>query len=896
MNLLKKLTNKNLQLNKKRTIVTIIGIMLSVALITAVATMYVSLYKSIINYETSLKGNFHVSFTDVGQEDLKYFKENRYIEEYHLIEPIGYAKLEGSANESKPYLYVMGYTKDSMENLTVNLINGRLPENDHEIVIANHVKTNGRVEYHIGDKITLNIGKRVTPEGEELNQFNPYQNPENNLEDENYSEELVDTKEYTYTVVGIIERPSNYVEDYAAPGYSCITLNDNPTNNVEVYARFNKKGVREPEKVIASILGIDVDKFTRYYNGKASEQEAQEIEGAIQNSKFDVGYINQYLLMLEKGILSDPSFRSIGMIAGVVCLIIIATSVFCIKNSFDISISEKTKQYGMLSSIGATKKQIKKNVYYEAYKLGIIGIPLGIILGLIASAILILICNLLLKDMINTNMVLSISIMSIIFGIILGIVTIFFSSLRSAHKAAKITPISAIRNSDDIKIKSKKIKSPKSIKKLFGIGGEISYKNLQRSKKKYRTTVISIIVSVAVFIALSTFMSTFYQFIVIEYSAKDYNISVQAGGNNIESVEEKMETIVNRDDVNDYSIEESEITYIKNVKASKEYKEYLEDERTRFNYYEDNNDQLKDYDYGQISFVSIGEHQYKKYLKELNLDYETNKNKLIMLDQIEIYNNEKNKMIKLLPFNYKKGDKITLGKMDYDEEGNRFLVKNVEYEIAVSTTKRPFGFSSIPSIPIVIVSDETYREMAGEKVYYQNYYFDVKDPDKFQDDIETILKGEDIRIYNVAQDQKQMKSFHLLMAIFLYGFITVISLIGITNIFNTITTNMELRKREFATLKSIGMTSKEFNRMISLESFFYGTKSLLIGIPIGIVLSILLYKLLNNDMVVVKYQIPYLPIIISIIAVFVLITVIMKFSISKINKQNTIETIRNENI
>ena len=176
MNLLKKLTNKNLQLNKKRTIVTIIGIMLSVGLITALATMFVSLYKSIINYETSLKGDFHISFKEVPNEDLKYFKENRYIDEYHLIESIGYAKLEESKNESKPYLYVTAFTKDSLDSLAVNLIEGRLPENEHEILISNHLKTNGRVDYHIGETLKLNIGKRVL-DGYELNQTNPYGEP-----------------------------------------------------------------------------------------------------------------------------------------------------------------------------------------------------------------------------------------------------------------------------------------------------------------------------------------------------------------------------------------------------------------------------------------------------------------------------------------------------------------------------------------------------------------------------------------------------------------------------------------------------------------------------------------------------------------------------------------------
>ncbi|MEI3435371.1 MAG: FtsX-like permease family protein [Clostridia bacterium] len=135
----------------------------------------------------------------------------------------------------------------------------------------------------------------------------------------------------------------------------------------------------------------------------------------------------------------------------------------------------------------------------------------------------------------------------------------------------------------------------------------------------------------------------------------------------------------------------------------------------------------------------------------------------------------------------------------------------------------------------------------------------------------------------------------LVISIFLYGFIGVITLIGITNIFNTITTNMNLRKKEFAMLKSIGMTKKEFNRMIRLESIFYGVKSLVIGIPIGLVLSYGMYNVFRNSMEI-EYVLPYKSIVVAVIFVAIVIGIIMRYSMSKINKQNIIETIRNDNI
>ena len=894
MNLLKKLTNKNLELNRKRTIVTIIGIILSVALITAVATLFVSFYNSLVVMEIHEEGNYHVSFLNVPVEDLKIFDENRYIEKYYVTEEIGYAKLEGSKNEDKPYLFLTGYTKDSLNNLSVNLYEGRLPENNHELIISRHIKTNGRVEFKVGDKITLNVGKR-THNGEVLSQSNPYGGiyDETHLEEE-YSEELIDTQEQIYTIVGIMERPPYGVEDFSAPGYTCATLIEKPTKTVSVYARFTKKGLDNADYVIASILDIDYDAFSRLVNfNYNTEEEYQELQAKIGDTRFDLGNYNKYLTMLERGIFKYDAFYRFAVIIGVISFIIVIVSVFCIKNSFDISIAEKTKQYGMLSSIGATKKQIKKNVYYEAFKLGVVGIPLGVILGLIASAILIVICNLLLKDMLQTKLIFQTSYLAILFGIVLGIITIWFSSMYSAQRASRITPIKAIRNSEDIKINPKKIKSPKIIKKIFGIGGEISYKNIKRSKKKYRTTIISIIVCVTVYIALSTFMSTFYQYMTIEYEAMDHNIEVYVNTDNFDSVHEKMASFQKREDTIDYSMNEEAFSLIKNPKFTKVYKEYVEEEPFHFGTTEEASSEFKN---GEIEVVRIGDHQYRKYLKELKLDYENNKDKVIIVNQVERYSQKAEKEVKMFAFEYKKGETITLGVVNH-EEGDSIIKGDLRtYEIASVTNERPFGLSFISYEPLIIMSDETFRDYYNQKTIVEKYYFESEKPDTLQDDLEKAFSDIDIEVSNLDKDYRMMKSLHLLIAIFLYGFVAVIALIGITSIFNTITTNMELRKREFATLKSVGMTTKEFNRMISLESFFYGTKSLLIGIPLGILLSYWLSNLLNEGEDIVKYQIPFVSIFVSIIIVFLLITIIMKYSITKINKQNTIETIRNENI
>ena len=873
MDLLKKLTIKNLKLNKKRTIVTIIGIMLSVALITAVASMYNSCITSLVKYETYEKGDFHVVFYNVPIEETKTLKNNRKISEVFLTQDVGYANLENSKNEYKPYAFIKAFTKASLENLSVKLSEGRLPENEDEIVIPTHLKTNGRIALNVGDTITLNVGTRVS-NGIELNQ-----NDEFNKDSQ---EKIINTTSKTYKIVGIIERPASNIENYSAPGYTFITLlnDENILGKADAYCKYTKEGSKDYINVTANILSINEDDFGKFEKGKFdSEEEFNKIANEVSKSKYNYN-INSYLIILETDPLNNNAVGGLGTVVIITCGIIVFTSVFCIKNSFDISIAEKTKQYGMLKSVGATKKQIRKNVFFEATILGLIGIPLGLLLGVFASSILILISNSFIGDMLakGLKLVLSFSRISYAVAIGLGIITIYLSALRSARKASKISPIESIRNSNEIKIKSKKIKSPKIIKKLFGIGGEISYKNLKRNKKKYRTTVISITVSVFVFIALSYFMSLAFDQIKEELKLKDYNLWLLIDDNNDEQLEQKVIETTRLENIKNYTISKYDNCYITNSKYSDEYKEFMNGTSAKEEDIFDSN----------INVKTVNNEQYKEYIKKLGLNYEKMKNKAILINNIRVgkYDEEKNKYIQknIKMFEYKENETINCKTSDD---------KQFDVEIGIITDILPFGLEEPSNYALMIVSNDIY-----EKYFKSNeimIYYDSSNPDKLQDDIDELLKGYNYNINNIAENARMLEKVFTLVGIFLYGFIIVITLIGVTNIFNTITTNMELRKPEFAMLKSVGMTTKEFNKMIRLETVFMGIKSLLFSIPIGIGLSYLMYSALGTNQTL-KFTIPIKSIIIAIVTVFLLITCIMKYSIGKIKKQNTIETIRNENI
>ena len=312
-------------------------------------------------------------------------------------------------------------------------------------------------------------------------------------------------------------------------------------------------------------------------------------------------------------------------------------------------------------------------------------------------------------------------------------------------------------------------------------------------------------------------------------------------------------------------------------------KKYMTDEGF-YNYYGEEKKNYTDDTKSYLHIVALGDAEYRRYVEDIGGNIDDYKDCGILIDDFIYYRNDRYEHFNI--YNLSLGDVIN-GKF---ENGNTYQIK-----IATRTGIRPMGLeSNYSSNGYLIISDSLMNKLDYD---YGGLYINSNNTNKLESDINDYLKNTNFEyyLYNVEKDVNAQKSMLLLIAIFLYGFIIVISLIGITNIFNTITTNMNLRSKEFAMLKSIGMTKREFNRLIRLESIFYGTKSLLIGIPLGILGSYAIYKgfHVGNDL---GFMLPIQAIIISIVVVFLLIFIIMHVSVKKINKQNIIETIRNDNI
>lgn len=848
MNILNKLTIKNLKLNKKRSLGTIIGIILSVALICAVSNMVSSFRETLIQNAINESGYWHIRLYNVSNGKLKRLKLNKDIDNIYTISEDGYAKLDTIKNEYKPYLKFYGMNKEAFNNLEFKLIKGRFPKDDNEIIISEHLNKNGKANLKIDDEITVNVGDRVTLEDDYvLNDSNPFDKGNEIIKNPN-------TKKYR--VVGIIKRPDVSFEPTSAPAYTTITTSTNE-DNFSVFI-----SLKNPR---------DKNSFVELLGAKNYDEV---VNMGINNPRYDYT-LNNELLRWEALKFSDSTFSMLLSIAEVVIFIIIFTSIFCIRNSFAISTTEKMRMYGMLSSVGATKKQIKKSVLTEGFILGLIAIPIGIICGIIAVFVLLKIVNLFLGDFLFNNidgMVFKVSFIAIIISIILGFVTIYFSAISSAKKASKVSPIDNLRNTNDIKISSKKLKTPKLIKNVFKTGGVLAYKNLKRSKKKYRTTVVSLTVSIFVFISMFTFINEGFKQSGNYYQNYDYNYRITFNNN---SSMDEINEIRNLDSVNaSYLVYYAKPSILIDDISKINPKEPLECE------YDKNDKCIKKY--ARLNVILLDDSTFKSYVKKVKGNYDYLKDKGILTDMYRFYDNKSKKEYEDRIYTYKSGDTIDSKLLNED---------NISIDIGLVSNIMPYGFENVYSNGGYIVLNNKYFNNID--YYGADLMIDSLDTEQLTNNILN-MDGE-LNYYDMDEEAKAEKSIVIVISIFLYGFIGVITLIGVTNIFNTITSNMELRQKEFAMLKSVGMTKKEFNHMINLETLFYSSKSLIYGSILGIIGSYFVHRAFAGK-IDTQFVLPYKAILICILFVFIVVYMIMKYSMNKINKQNMIETIRKENI
>jgi len=873
MNIVNKVTLKFLLKNKTRTIVTIIGVILSAAMITAVTTLIVTMQSYAINLLIAEDGDWHAALLGVNPEDAVTLAEMDEIDVAAFVKGEGYSCLEGGKNVDKPYLYVVAYDEKAFETLAVNLILGRLPENENEIVISKHILTNAGINLNVGDVLNIEIGDRVTENGLILDQSQPYMTRER----DGISEEVKVRHIKQYTVVGLCSRPSYTLEGYTAPGYTVIT----------------KLNFQQPDETGT------VDVYIKAKNPRKIYELVNKLEDYAGN-----GYRYNSELLRFMGISNNNSFNKVLYSLGAILIVlIIVGSISLIYNSFSISVSERKRQFGLLSGAGATSRQLRNSVFFEALVIAGAGIPLGILSGVFGIFVTLrfvggIITGMIASD-INVPLVLRVSPASIAVTAVVALVTILISAYIPARRSSKISAMDAIRQTQDIRLTGRQVKTLGITRKLFGIEGDLALKNMKRNRKRYRSTVISLFISIVLFVSASAYSMYLKTGVESVYEDEKYDISYYLTketlqkGSFITDPTQLLNKISSLDTVDEAALVamiQGEAGFPVEKLNESYYREQVTEDTAS----------LPETLYVMLEIYAVDEVTFENYVKTLNLDMmnfiDPDSPAGIIVDRQRYYDAVSKKFRSTTIIKDKSMEELSF---DYWHEGNK--KGSISLKIAGFADEAPFGIKDYAyrNTIMLIISDEVRDRIFPGVIVSENMYISAAgDPVKAEEDIEIILEesGYDISyLFNIAEIIKGNRNVLTVISVFAYGFIVLISLITIANVFNTISTNVNLRRREFAMLKSVGMTNGSFNKMINYESIFYGLKALLYGIPVSILVTWFNYRGISEG-VDLPFKLPVRGILVSVASVFVVVFASMMYSMKKIRKENILDALKNENL
>lgn len=841
MNIFNKVALQGLKRSRTRTSVTIIGVVLSAALITAVATFGTSLLNYLTKGSIAKYGGWYVAFVDADSSFVHERGEDNEVTNTAMFENIGYAMLDGAKSPDKPYLFISGFNDKTFDTLPITLISGRLPENSSEVLVPSHIAAKAGISISAGDILTLSVGNRKA-DGKTLTQHDPYRNGD---------ETLVPTAEKTYTVVGICDRPG--FEEHSAPGYTLITKAD---------------------------TGDQADSFTLFVTLKDPHKAKTYASGAAGTGAY---VLNDNVLRFL-GASDNKRFNTLlYSVGGILVVIITAGSFFLIYNSFNISLNERTHQFGILMSVGATAKQLRYSVLFEGLCIGAIGIPIGVLAGIGSIGLILPIVASNFSTIISSTvpLTLSVSVPALVAAAAVSLFTILISAYIPARKAAETPVMECIRQTKEIKTELKTVKTSKLAQRIYGLEGILALKNFRRNKKRYRSVVLSLTLSIVLFVAGSAFGTTLKR-LAEQYTMDfDYDICLYTQDMDEHKLFQLYEELKSADGVYESSYQAIS-TYSCKVDT---------------NDFTDNYQETAGYERAgktvelSMDIQFIEDSIYQNFIESLGLptaEYTGPGAKMIVV--------AKDKSLT---------DIFANRDMDFTLTSESGVQTKAIHTTLVDTYPEdtlPAQSSEVKSYVLMAVAPYQMKPQFAalhvpEKL---GLTFRSENPSQSVSEMNIMIQRAGITsgytMYNLHGVVDQYRSAIFVVDVFTYVFVIMISLVAMANVFNTISTNIKLRRRELTMLRSVGMSERGFNKMMIFECVFYGIRTLLFGVPAAGITSWLIYEVIINAerMEDFYYEFPWSSMLIGMLSVFFIVFITMLYATSKIKKENIIDALRDD--
>ncbi len=847
MNVFAKITLASMKKNRARTLATVAGVMLSAAMLTAVITFGVSLLEYMAAGAALKYGDWHVAFYNVNDAFVQKQRETDGVAGVVAYEEIGYAAMEGGENPDKPYWFVAGLDERALQALPLSLLSGRMPQNSAEVVVPLHAETNGGVAVSLGDMLSLALFER-TDGGETLSQHDPFRAGQ---------ETLRPAGERSYTVVGICQRPA--FEERTAPGYTLVTLAD----------------------------GEDGKAFTAFVTLK----NPFGVRAYVRENGGGHAYALNDGVLRFWGLSSDRVFTTMLWAVGCIVLAIIAAgSVFLIYNAFTISFTERMRMFGLLASVGATPRQLRNAVLLEGLFTGMAGIPCGILLGIACIGVIIRMVAKNFVDLLYQGVPLTmrLSLPAMGAAVIIGFLTILFSAGIPARLAAHLSALECIRQTETQEIRRNAVKTPRWVMRLCGLEGLLALKSFRRDRKRSGSVVLSLVLSIVLFLAANTFVVYLRQTAqqVAEVTTYDIGVTVQnMGESEMQALYEKLKKV---DGVTQSAYQTMMVAGCTANAADLSEAFWQGSAQPKA----DGPVALS----LQIQFLDDG--SFAGILQGLGLSPEAYGGDGAALIALAKMDDERAESLEALPDLFAR-DRVRLA---LGTAGVESAVELACMDFAVPDSLP--SFSKMESKPYILqaVAPDSYRKLPvfdGLPVLSQGMTFLSDDPAQTAQQMQAVLQQMDLAsrctVLNVKAMLEENRNYVFIANVFAYSFIAMISLIALANVFNTISTNISLRRRELAMLRSIGMGEKGFQKMMRLECALYGLKALAVGLPLALVCSLLIYwGMFSGGAENISFRVPWGGMGVSALSVFAVVFITMRYAVGKAKKENILDALRDE--
>lgn len=860
MKIINKLTWRHLWVNRRRTVITLFGIIISVAMVTAVFTSVGSLMRSLSDITAAYDGAWHAQYMNLQDKDVQTLSKQKNVKTIGLLADIGQMDCNTKEDSGRNETSIIAGNQNLFAINKMKPATGRLPNNTRELMVTKSYLQRNKLNWKVGDTVTVQTTSYPTSAQEA---------------EATGGEPIVENR--TFTVCGILEVQNQLTGmDSAFCG-----MDDTVAGGYTAQVQFSPLDNNTPKDI---------------------KSAAKALYGEAVNNDWSDSYIIHTDYLMYNGVqMSNEITRALYGFVAIILLIIILASVFMIYDSFAVSYQQRARYLGMLASVGATRTQKRGSVYFEGFILGCIGIPIGILCGIGGIAVTLrALSDSFMKtvmvatgDSIRLHAVVDWKI--IVFSALISALTIFISAWIPAHRASKITPIEALRQTNTVKVKkAKKLKTSRLRQKLFGFEDVLAVKNYKRNAKRSRTVVLALAVSVILFLTTTNFTSMLTTMVDSEYDGMQFDV--------YESVN-SSDGPLSVDLVEKINKEVSRVPGIESIRICADNQMMVDglDKQLTAEAKKANMDR-------SVNVLGVDNDTFAALAKEAGIDPSVCQDDKIptgiLINRVQVATEKKQSLV-LNPLQGSLVGQTFTGAMEgYDNEGNELYAKYTA-KVAAQMNKEASNLLGSFMRPTLVVPMHSYLVhfpsvlAKGNTVSYARYYITAQDHDdvynRVSDVLDEVQNGISHTGYDAAAQAQTMQALNVVVMTFGYGFITLITLISVMNIINTISSGMEERRREFAMIKSVGMTPRSFKKSIYLENIRYGVMALVWGLPVSLGLDYLMYKILGGSFDY-GYTFRWYYYLAAALAVFAVIAIALLYAVDKIKKDNIIETLKRDDI